>query len=84
MKKEKTHGEPNKYDAIRSILREHADREHPISLKSIVEKAKGKGWDIGRTAVRKFELDMAEFYVTEEECDELLKDNVGGEEKYSP
>ena len=74
MKKGKTYGEPNKYDAIRSILREYADREHPISLKNIEEKVNEKGYNIGKTAVKNFVEEMAEFYVTEEECDELLKE----------
>lgn len=75
MKRETVAGEQNKYDLIRSILRDYSSRERPISRKGIEDRAKemGRG-EIGRTAIEGFMNEMkVKPYETEEECDEHLK-----------
>ena len=62
-------------DNIRDVLREYASREKPIGQSAIVKHLKERGIDRGRTAVRGFADRMgAREYVTEEECDEIIKE----------
>lgn len=62
-------------DHIRDILREFASRENPIGASAIVKHLKQKGITRTPTAVRGFADRMgAREYVTEEECDEIIKD----------
>lgn len=62
-------------DSIRDVLREYASREKPIGQSAIVKHLKERGIDRGRTAVRGFADRMgAREYVTEEECDEIIKE----------
>lgn len=73
MKREKEGGK-NKYDLIRSILREYASREYPIGRKEIEDRARQMGCAIGRNAIENFMTEMrVKPYETEEECDEYLK-----------
>ena len=77
---EKRFGERNNDDIIRDILREYSSRENPISAKSIIDKAKKRGTEIGRTVIKGFANRMeAEEYKTEEECDEIIKKCRGDE-----
>lgn len=62
-------------DNIRDVLREYASREKPIGQSAIVKHLKERGIDRDRTAVRGFADRMgAREYVTEEECDEIIKE----------
>lgn len=67
-------GVQNKYDVIRTILREHASRDKPITRKTIEEHACKMGCNIGRSAIEGFMNEMSKPYETEEECDMLLRD----------
>lgn len=72
-KVEKQKDEPNKYDLIRDILRNHSSREKPISRKSIEECARKREYSLGRTAVEGFmrDIDVVD-YETDDECDFIL------------
>ena len=62
-------------DIIRDVLREFASRENPIGASAIVKHMKEKGYEISRTVVNGFADRMgAREYVTEEECDEIIKE----------
>ena len=77
---EKRFGERNNDDIIRDILREYSSRENPISPSGIIDKAKKRGTEIGRTVIKGFANRMeAEEYKTEEECDEIIKKCRGDE-----
>lgn len=77
---EKRFGERNNDDIIRDILREYSSRENPISASGIIDKAKKRGTEIGRTVIKGFANRMeAEEYKTEEECDEIIKKCRGDE-----
>ena len=72
---EKGFGEHVNDDIIREILREHASREKPIGKSKIEKHANDKGYIIKRTAIDGFANRMgAREYVTEEECDEIIKE----------
>lgn len=74
-KPEKRFGEHVNDDIIREILREHASREKPIGKSKIEKHANDKGYTIKRTAIDGFANRMgAREYVTEEECDEIIKE----------
>lgn len=74
-KPEKGFGEHVNDDIIREILREHASREKPIGKSKIEKHANDKGYIIKRTAIDGFANRMgAREYVTEEECDEIIKE----------
>ena len=74
-KPEKGFGEHVNDDIIREILREHASREKPIGKSKIEKHANDKGYTIKRTAIDGFANRMgAREYVTEEECDEIIKE----------
>ena len=74
-KPEKRFGEHVNDDIIREILREHASREKPIGKSKIEKHASDKGYIIKRTAIDGFANRMgAREYVTEEECDEIIKE----------
>lgn len=77
---EKRFGERNNDDIIRDILREYSSRENPISASGIIDKAKKRGTEIGRTVIKGFANRMeAEEYQTEKECDEIIKKCRGDE-----
>lgn len=62
-------------DNIRDVLREYASREKPLGQSAIVKYLKERGINRDRTAVRGFADRMgAREYVTEEECDEIIKE----------
>lgn len=62
-------------DIIRDILREYASREKPIGQSTIVKYLQEKGITRTRTVVTGFADRMgARDYVTEEECDEIIKE----------
>lgn len=62
-------------DNIRDILRDKSSREKPIGQSEIVNYLKEIGIDCTRTVVKGFADRMgAREYVTEEECDEIIKD----------
>lgn len=62
-------------DNIRDVLREYASREKPIGPSAIEKHLKERGIDRKRTAIRGFADRMgAREYVTEEECDEVIKE----------
>ena len=62
-------------DIIRDVLREYASREKPIGASAIVKCLKEKGITRTPTVVRGFADRMgAREYVTEEECDEIIKE----------
>ena len=62
-------------DIIRDILRENASREKPIGQSAIVKLLKKRGINRTSTVVRGFADRMgAREYVTEEECDEIIKE----------
>lgn len=69
-----TDREINKYDAIRQVLRDHTDREHTIAFSEIKKELRNIGCDIGRTAIEGAMAEMAFRYETEEECDEILRE----------
>ena len=62
-------------DIIRDVLREYASRERPIGRSAIVNHLQEKGITRTTTVVRGFADRMgAREYVTEEECDEIIKE----------
>lgn len=62
-------------DIIRDVLREYASRERPIGQSAIVNHLQEKGITRTTTVVRGFADRMgAREYVTEEECDEIIKE----------
>lgn len=62
-------------DSIRDVLRENASREKPIGQSAIVNHLQEKGITHTTTVVRGFADRMgAREYVTEEECDEIIKE----------
>ena len=62
-------------DIIRDVLREYARREKPIGQSAIVNHLQEKGITCTTTVVRGFADRMgAREYVTEEECDEIIKE----------
>ena len=62
-------------DIIRDILREYASREKPIGKSAIVRYLQEKNIKRTRTVVTGFADRMgAREYVTEEECDEIIKE----------
>lgn len=62
-------------DIIRDVLREYSSREKPIGASAIVKCLKKKGITRTPTVVRGFADRMgAREYVTEEECDEIIKE----------
>ena len=62
-------------DNIRDILREKASREKPIGQSAIVSFLEERGITRSRTVVRGFADRMgAREYVTEEECDEIIRE----------
>lgn len=62
-------------DTIRDILREKASREKPIGQSAIVKYLKEKGISRTRSVVIGFADRMgAREYVTEEDCDEIIKE----------
>lgn len=68
-------GEHHVDDNIRDVLREFASREKPIGQSTIVKHLKARGIVRKRNAVRGFANRMgAREYVTEEECDEIIKE----------
>ena len=80
---EKRLGERNNDDIIRDILREYSSRENPISASGIIDKAKKRGTEIGRTVIKGFANRMeAEEYQTEKECDEIIKKCRGDEKLF--
>ena len=74
-KKETDFGKHTNDDIIRDVLREYASKEKPIGASAIVKHMKEKGYVITRTVVYGFADRMgAREYVTDEECDEILKE----------
>ena len=74
-RKETGFGQRNNDDVIRDILREYSSREKTIGQNDIVKLMQKKDYKITRTVVNGFAHRMgAREYVTEEECDKIIKE----------
>lgn len=72
---EKNYGEHCNDDIIRDIMRKYASRDEPIGEKAIIKHAQDKGYHMTRGVVPRFANRMGAItYVTEDECDEIIKE----------
>lgn len=72
---EKNYGDHCNDDIIRDIMREYSSRENPIGEKAIIGHAQEKGYNMTRGVVPRFANRMGAItYVTEDECDKIIKE----------